>query len=307
VLIGLSVALLLAACSQNLEGGAGGAGAGGGTGGGAGTSFGGSGGVAGTSSGGIAGTSAGGSGGGGAGGGGGTSAGGFGGGGGLPLTPACPTGTPTFSVCLISDADVLPFHPGGELFQDSVMADATIEAVGTGTAPAQCMNARIFGAATNSDRWLQVRAPNNRLWTIGLAGLPDTPAFRAGDPVRLDIDYRRVQNVPTSWKTFGYVQLSDPAGTPLLWAGLDSYSTTWLSLVMGERLCGVSTGLCHSARHDVRATINGTAATVAPFSAVSLAGYHLAVGEYDVPFFGGHSGCSQFPTPPLAAVAIKTP
>ena len=118
----------------------------------------------------------------------GTSFGGIGGGatGGFasaPGLPACPTGTPTFSVCVVSDADVLPF-PDTAQWHDSVVAGAaTVEAVGMGAAPAQCPTARVFGAATSSDWWLQARTTGGVLWTIGLGGLGNAPLVQAGDAV----------------------------------------------------------------------------------------------------------------------------
>jgi len=276
LLIALAVALLLGACSRDL-----GSGHGGGTGGGAGGAFGG---IGGGATGGFAGD---------------------------PMLPACPTtGTPTFSVCVVSDADVLPF-PDTAQWQDSVMAAAaTVDAVGTGVAPAQCPIARVFGAATSSDWWLQARTAGGVLWTIGLGGLGNAPLVQAGDAVRLDLDYTRtttfIGNVgPVS--ASGYVQLSNTAGTPLLWAGSTTYGQTWLSLTSGQPLCGRTDGSCLSTRFDVAATVNGSVATVAPFSAVILAGYYLTVGEYDVPYGVHHTECAFSKPPPFAAAAVKTP
>jgi hypothetical protein len=237
----------------------------------------------------------------------------------------CPAGSLTFGVCVVSSADVLPLPDGSGGatggaaggHQDSITAAAgTVEAVGTGAAPARCQDARIFGAAGSSDRWLQVRTADNVLWTIGLRGFGDAPVVEAGDAVRFDLNYRRytptfagpiTQGLP---RTDGYVQLSATAGTPLLWAGSNSYSATWLSFAMGQPLCDRTAG-CPYTRYDVRATVDGSAATVAPFSTVNVAGYTLAVGEYGVPNLslptGSHTACAFEGSPPFVAAAVKAP
>jgi endoglucanase len=197
-------------------GGAGTASGAGGLGGGAGTAGGGTGGIAGTPLGGtgggtsgIAGTPSGGTGGGtggapvgGTGGGGiaGAPLGGTGGGGsaGTGGATVCPTGSPAFSVCAVSSADTLPLAVangaggGPEMSRDTVVAaPATVEAIGTGTSPAQCQSARLFGAVASSDWWLQVRTADAKLWTIGVHGLGDAPGIQTGDHVTLDVQIQR--------------------------------------------------------------------------------------------------------------------
>jgi hypothetical protein len=190
-------------------------------------------------------------------------------------------------------------------------AAATVEAVGTGAAPAQCQSARVFGAATSSDWWLQVRTADRKLWTIGVGGLGNTVMIKAGDSVTLDLVY---QYTPAGgfWQMpaaiSGHLQLSNATGTPLLWAGLNSFSSgTWLSLMSGQALCDQKTGLCPSTRYEIMATINGSVATLAPFSATSLAGYHLAVGEYAIVRQIIHTECAFMGPPALAAAAVKMP
>jgi hypothetical protein len=312
LLIGLAGALLLVACSGDLASGGqpgsagspgtgqGGAGAGGA----AGTPVGG---IGGGGTGGSAGTSFGGFDGGGSGGSAGTS---FGGTGGGPMLPACPAGTPTFSVCVVSDADLLPL-PTGTTWRDSVAAAAaTVEAVGMGAAPAQCAIGRVFGAATSSDWWVQVRTAGGVLWTIGLGGLGNAPLVQAGDAVTLDLDYSSVPAYLMSGPAYfsGYVQLSNTAGTPLLWAGSTTSGVTWLSLAGGQPLCGQSLG-CPFTQYDVTATINGSIATVAPFSATHLAGYYLAVGQYEISMITAAEahGCLLNRRPPFSAAAVKEP
>jgi len=304
----LAGALLLVACSRDLvdgrqPGSAGSPGpgqGGGGTGGAAGMS---SGGIGSGGTGGAAGTPSGGIGGGGTG--------GFAGG---PMLQECPWGTPTFSVCVVSDADMLPF-PATATWRDSVVAAAaTVEAVGTGTAPAQCPNARVFGAPTSSDWWVQVRTASGLLWTIGVGGLGSVPLVQVGDAVSLDLDYSRTPGADPFHggppvRAGGYVQLSNTAGTPLLWAGSTTSGVTWLSMAPRQPLCGSTPDFCPVTRYDVMATVNGSVATVAPFSAVYLAGYYVAIGEYNIRGadgkFVGHTGCAFSTPPPFAAAAVK--
>jgi hypothetical protein len=175
-------------------------------------------------------------------------------------------------------------------------------------------DARVFGAPASSDRWLQVRTANDVVWTIGLAGLGTAPVVQVGQSVTLDLELVNARPGPPTIQNpsyNGYVQLSDSDGTPLLWAGIDRYRATWLSLAMGEPLCRHGASLnCPITRYDVRATINGTVATVAPFSAVNLAGYTLAVGEYGVRtsvLSFQHTECNFIALPPFAAAAVKAP
>ena len=95
------------------------------------------------------------------------SVGGIGGSGGATTRPTCPSGMVTFSICVVNDADMLPLGgsggASGAIHDSIVAAAATVEAIGTGAAPAQCQNARVFGAAVSSDRWLQVRTADTKL------------------------------------------------------------------------------------------------------------------------------------------------
>lgn len=53
------------------------------------------------------------------------------------------------------------------------------------------------------------------------------------------------------------------------------------------------------------ANINGSAATLQPFSATNLGGYYLAVGEYTVVSRITHTECAHDPLPPFMAAAVK--
>lgn len=282
LLIGLAAAVLLVACSRDL-GGNGQTGTGAGQGG--------------SSRGGFAGTAAGGN-------------SGSGGAGGTAMSAACPAGTPTFSVCVVSSADMMPFPM---TVSDSVTAAAaTVEAVGTGSAPAQCQSARVFGAATTSDRWFQVRTADKVLWTVGLAGLGNAPMIQVGDAVTLDLVYARPMYASqvTGLEAVGHVQVSATSGTPLLWAGANNYySAAWLSLMTGQALCRDTTtnAGCPSTRYEVMATVNGSSATLAPFSATSIGGYYLAVGEYDIGEPRSQTECSYGAPAAFMAAAVKAP
>jgi hypothetical protein len=241
---------------------------------------------------------------------GGGAAGGIGGAGGA-TRPTCPTGTAMFSVCVVNNTDVLPFPSGagGGPEHDSVTAaPATVEAVGTGAAPAQCQSARVFGAAVSSDRWFQIRTADSKLWTIGVGGLGSAPIVKTGDSVTLDLTYQFTPSSgPMSPAISGSVQLSNSAGTPLLWAGDNTYSAPWLSLNSGQALCDQTTGPfgCPTTRYQVTATVNGSVATLEPFSATNLGGYYLAVGEYTVVSQIVHTQCAFDPPPVFAAAAVK--
>ena len=238
-------------------------------------------------------------------------------GGSLPDLPACPTGTPTFSVCVVRDSDVLPLPISGVggmagMHRDLVKAAVgNVETVGAGTAPARCQDARVFGATASGDWWFQVRTSDNVLWTIGLSGLGDTPLVMTGDKVTLDLDYERTTYygaVPEGpVKALGWVQVSNGAGTPLVWAGVANYGMTWLSLNRGQGLCNLTTATfgCPATRYEVAATVNGSAATVAPFSAANVGSYYLAVGEYDIGRPATQTSCAFDAPPAFTAAAVK--
>jgi hypothetical protein len=239
--------------------------------------------------------------------------GGSGGAGGASALPMCPSGTPTFSVCAVSDADVLPLAngTGGSPAKDAVVAAAaTVEAMGTGEAPAQCQRARLFGAVVSSDWWLQVRTVDAKLWTIGVHGLGDAPGIQNGDHVTLDVQIER--SVPWNpgsimpTKSVGFIQLSDAGGTPLLFAGSDASMPTWLSLERGQPRCAIE-GVCAVTRYDVTATVNGSVATLQSFGAAHIGGYYLALGENATYRPSGQTGCAFIQNPQFAAAALREP
>jgi hypothetical protein len=339
-LLGLQVLLLLIACSkdrgQGDPGTAGSSGTAGGRGGAAGTAsnpggrsgaggtavggtgeiggagaVGGTGGTGGTALGGIGGTAA-------QAGTGGSESGGTGG------TPHCPAGAPAFSVCAVSSADVLPLTIGaagaGGAAQDAVVgASATVEAIGTGAAPAQCQSARLFGSAASSDWWLQVRTADTTLWTIGVHGLGNPPDIQIGDHVALDVRIRRYSPSDLSdpladrrSKSTGYIQLSSATGTPLVWAGSDADMPTWLTLARGQPLCDYMPGSCNLTRYAVLATINGSSMTMQPFGTAHIGDYSFAIGEDDTRSThfistGSDTACAFDGPPQFAAAALREP
>ena len=198
--------------------------------------------------------------------------------------PVCAGGAPPFGVCFVNDADVLPL-PHLEINTPATgtngPAAATIVNVGTGTAPAQCESARKFGARGTSDWWFQAQT-TDRLWTIGVHGLGNTPLVRKDDSVTLDLAWRGTTDGNAYGWPVGQLQLSDAAATPLLWSAAMSGGTPtsgpgWLMLAPGVAVCR-TTDPCDSGGYDVVFTVKGSMATLPPFGAADIGGYHVANG-----------------------------
>ena len=175
---------------------------------------------------------------------------------------------------------------------------ATIEAVGSGTAPVGCPSEQAIGMGGQSPWWFQARAADNRLWTIRVAGLGgSTPLVSKGDVVTLELDWRVTYPVPGITETNGLLQVSDGAGTPLLWAGSTHWASaipaapTWISFRAGDDACGTG-AFCEQRQSNVIATVNGSSMTLPPYGAGTLGGYSLKVtyfasitcGDYSPPF-----------------------
>jgi len=298
---------LLAACSASLNtsNDTGSAGAGGATGGfrgecgalsGAGNcARGGTGGGAGTTGDGGTTGDAGTTGGGGTGGSGAT---GVGGSGGTASLPACTVFGPTFSVCFANDMETPATTTDLRL---TTSGAATIEAVGSGAAPPSCVSAHGIGTRGSDPWWIQARAADNRLWTIGAAGLgAATPPVRVGDTVSLDINWHEYSVVQASLEKQGRLQISDGTGTPLLWAGANASAETWISFTPGDYACASSSTFCDPRMKNVIATVNGTSMTLPPYGAASLGGYFLQVTQFS-PF------CGDYAAPFEAAAARVSP
>lgn len=231
---------------------------------------------------------------------GGTSGGGATGGtGGSAPLPACTANALTFGVCIANDAEgtsptSLDTHTSGA---------ATIEAVGSVAAPGSCR--RAIGRGGPSDWWFQARAADDRLWTIGVQGLGgSTPLVSKGDVVTLDADWKTTCAGPANCFSDARLQLSDAAGTPLLWAGRRSIvgsfpdDQTWISFKGGDYACGSVDMYCDRRERNVIATVNGSSMTLPPYGAASIGGYFVEVTSIPAGLCGD-SG------PPFHAAAAK--
>jgi hypothetical protein len=216
-------------------------------------------------------------------------------------------GAPSFGVCFVSDADVLPLPT--PVFNDkgtSTTGAATIVDVGTGAAPASCEDARVFGARGTSDWWFQAKAANNRVWTIGVRGLGNVPLVHKTDAVTLNLNWRGYGPGVGVGNPYGELQLQDAADAPLLWASSDKNTTSWVALAAGPAECDV-TAVCNGDRHAVLANVNGSTATVPSFGSAYLSGFFLAVGQ-SVNSLGMLPGqCPDYYPPPFEAAAAKVP
>jgi hypothetical protein len=219
-----------------------------------------------------------------------------------PPLPACVGGTPSFGICFMSDADVLPLPALSQDQGVSTTGVAAIVGVGTGSAPASCESARAFGVRGTSDWWFQAKAADNHVWTIGVHGLGNAPLVHKDDTVTLNLVWRGYQ-ISGFGPPYGELQLSDASATPLLWASADKNTTTWLTLTPGAATCAF-TNSCDVSRSDVVASINGSTTTVPSFGAAYLGGYYLAVGQS---VKTAANQCSDYFGPGLAAAAAKVP
>lgn len=226
------------------------------------------------------------------------------------------TNAPPFGVCVVTDADTLPLpqYAWNQPFtRTNGPAAATIVAVGTGTAPAQCESARWFGAQGTSDWWFQARTAN-RLWTIGVRGLGNAPLVRENDSVTLDLEWFGTTNSgfgPPS----GRLQLSDAAATPLLWSsatygdmtGYDGagYGPGWLKLTPGVKVCSTEE-VCDDGGYDAVFTVNGAMAALPPSGAADIGGYHVANGAV-IKRRSAHGACVDYFGPGYAVGAAKLP
>jgi hypothetical protein len=232
---------------------------------------------------------------------------GIGGSGGSVPLPACAVNAPTFGVCFMDDPQPNPFtaeaHTSGA---------ATIAAVGSGAAPGGCRSERLVGGVIGpSDWWFQARAADNRRWTIGVAGLGgNTPLVRTGDVVTLDITWTLFDPTPGNSARNGVLQLSDAAGTPLLWAGATNRSSaipdapSWISFAGGDHACGSVDMYCDRRQRNVIATVDGSSMTLPRHGAASLGGYFVSVtyfaslcGDYVESFQAAAARVSPTTTP----------
>jgi hypothetical protein len=186
-----------------------------------------------------------------------------------------------FGVCFTSDAS----DPGSDMH---INGPATIEAVGSGVAPAGCKDGGYFGLRTPNQWWLQARTADNHLWTIGVLGLGgNTPLVRTGDVVTLALDWLGWSGTYMYRDPVGQIQLLDAAGTPVLWAGSDAEPPSWLSFAPGDYACKGGTFFCaDKGQKSVIATVNGSTMTLPPFGGASLGGYFVQVTMFYVELCG---------------------
>jgi hypothetical protein len=222
----------------------------------------------------------------------------------------CADGTPAFGICFVNDADVLPL-PQLEVNDRGTRTNGptagTIVAVGTGTAPAQCESARVFGSRGASEWWFQAQTAD-RLWTIGVRGLGTAPQVNTNDSVTLDLDWTGATSGTEYGPPKGHLQLSNAAATPLLWsaalAGAATHDAGWLMLEPGAAVC-TSTALCAGSGFDVVFSVNGSTVTLPPFGAASIGGYKVASGAQVGPRTS--SQCFDYLGEPFVAAAAKLP
>jgi hypothetical protein len=226
-----------------------------------------------------------------------TGVGGAGGNGGTTPLPACTVFGPAFGVCFANDMEQPTTTTDLRL---TTSGAATIESVGAGAAPASCVSAHGIGTTGSGQWWIQARAADNRLWTIGAAGLgAATPPVRVGDTVSLDLNWREYSVVPAAWQTEGKLQVADAAGTPLLWAGANA-AETWISFANGDYACAANNTPCDTGMRNVIATVNGSSVTLPPYGAASVGDYSVRVTHFS-PF------CGDYQQPFEAAAARVSP
>lgn len=224
---------------------------------------------------------------------------GAGGSAGASPLPACTATGPTFGVCFVSDAETTTAST-----TLSTSGTATIEAVGAGAAPASCTSRHVIGTGDSSQSWFRARAADNHLWTIGVLGLAATPV-QVGDTVSLDLDWRDSFPVPGVVVSDGKLQISDAAGTPLLWAGANPSPSTWISFSEGDAACSADTCLLQErVQTNAIATVNGSSMKIPPYGAASLGGYRVQVtsfagfcGDYAPPFEAAATRIATSPAP----------
>lgn len=222
-----------------------------------------------------------------------------GGTGGSSTPGLCLDGVTPFGVCFVNDADKLPLPP---LAQDpgvEMMGAATVQGVGLGPAPASCESARVIGTRGTSDWWFQAKAADGHLWTIGLRGLGNVPLVKKDDQVALSLIYSGTLFHLSYGPPEGELQLTDPAGRPLLWAGTtnNGFMTTWMWLGRGDVVCSFPPDSCDVTRFDIAGAIDGQPVRVPAFGTAYSGAYFVAVGqavrpvvdETRCPNYGGRS------------------
>lgn len=193
----------------------------------------------------------------------------------------CLDGVTPFGVCFVNDADTFPLPPPTQDTIPQLMAAATVQDVGLGSAPASCESARVFGTRGTSDWWFQAKAGDGRSWTIGVRGLGNVPLVKKNDQVSLFLFWSGTLRGLGYGPPSGELQLIDPSGRPLLWAGSTNtgFMNSWMYLAQGDAACRFPADSCDITRFNVAGAIDGQPVRLAPFSAAYTGSYFVAVGE----------------------------
>jgi hypothetical protein len=212
--------------------------------------------------------------------------------------------------------DSLPIPPS---FMDNgtgTKGIASITDVGIGGAPAQCENARWFGGGA-SEWWLQARAQDGHVWTLGMHGLGAAPTVKKGDLVNLELRYVGYQQSGFG-PPLGTLLMSDAHAAPLLWAvanasgppqTVSSNLDEWLRFSSPEPVCQLEASPslpCKGPETMLAYTVlvRGEMATLQPFGSADLGGFRVAMGA--AVRDGQPCGADYFGQP-FEAVAAKLP
>jgi len=204
-----------------------------------------------------------------------------------------------FGVCFVSDADTLPLPPPTHDTVPQMMVATVVQDVGLGPAPASCESARVIGTRGISDWWVQMKATDGRLWTIGVRGLGNVPPVKKGDQVALSLFYSGTLLHVGYGPPDGELQLSDASARPLLWAGTtnNGFMTSWMYLGRGDVVCSFPADSCDVSRFDIAGAIDGRPVRLPAFGTAYSGAYFVAAGqavrpvvdETRCPNYGGRS------------------
>ena len=80
--------------------------------------------------------------------------------------------------------------------------------------------------------------------------------------------------------------------------------SSWLTLAPNGQLCvPQNAGVCDAYGSNVVATVNGSTATLPPYGAADVGGYHVVTGALVPP----KPSCADYFGPPFQAAAVKLP
>jgi hypothetical protein len=181
---------------------------------------------------------------------------------------------------------------------------ATIEAAGAQTEPLTTCS-RYLGGVRTLEWFLDVRAADNRLWTIRGGGMP-SPVVSVGDTVTFDFNATVVVGDPPSLAfSTGSLNLATSAGGSLLWgyAGAPAGQIAGFDLNAGNPVCG---GGCVAASISsvlVSSELTGDKVEIPPYGSADIDGFRVDVGAVVVT--SPLPGCSF--GGPLDAAGVRLP